>query len=77
VWSDASYAALDEVNAAIRALAGAGVTVVDCDPVLAVNGRQKPAHSRDWMHLNAEGYRAVNALVRPVLEAVAKGGGRG
>jgi hypothetical protein len=53
------------------------VTVIDCDPALAVNGRQKPAYSRDWMHLNAEGYRAVNALVRPVLEAVTKGGGRG
>src|SRR5947209_2767177 len=69
VWSDTTYGALDEVNASLRGLAGAGVTVVDCDPILAVKGRQNPAYSRDWQHLNAAGYQALNLLVRPVLEA--------
>ena len=36
VWSNATYGAVERVNAMIRTLAGPGVTVVDCDPVLAL-----------------------------------------
>ena len=31
------------------------------------NGRQKPAYSRDWQHMNTAGYRAVNELLRSWL----------
>jgi lysophospholipase L1-like esterase len=69
LWSDATHAAVAEVNESIHALAGPGVTVIDCDPVLTVNGQRNQAYARDWEHLNADGYRALNRVVEPALAA--------
>jgi lysophospholipase L1-like esterase len=69
LWSDATYAAVAEVNETLRGLAGPGVTVLDCDPVLKVNGERNQAYARDWEHLNADGYRALNRLLEPALAA--------
>src|SRR5439155_18904544 len=52
-WSNATYRAVGRVNATLRTLSGPGLTVVDCDPVLAqANGRRKPAYPPDLFHLN-------------------------
>src|SRR5262249_49551654 len=68
VWSAATLAAVAEVNRALRAAKGPGLTVVDCDPVLAVDGRLNPAYyAADRWHVNAAGYQALNEHLRPVL----------
>lgn len=61
VWSDAVDAAIDEVNATIVSLAGERVTVMVTAPILVgANGRILPVYSRDALHLNGEGYAALN-----------------
>ena len=72
-WSNATYDAVERVNAMIRTLGGPGVTVVDCDPLLArPDGHRKPAYSHDMIHLNTAGYQALDEALLPVLEAAAK-----
>jgi lysophospholipase L1-like esterase len=69
VWSDATLAAVDRVNATIRGMSGPGVTVVDCDPAMMVNGRMNPAYARDAFHLTEAGYDALARIVEPQLKA--------
>jgi lysophospholipase L1-like esterase len=69
-WSDATYGAVERVNARLRTLNGPGVTVLDCDPVLARAGRRLPAYSADMIHLNTAGYQAVNGVLAPVLASL-------
>jgi lysophospholipase L1-like esterase len=69
VWSNATLAAVDRVNATIRGMGGPGVTVVDCDPAMAVNGRMNPAYARDAFHLTPAGYEALSRVIAPALEA--------
>jgi lysophospholipase L1-like esterase len=72
IWSDATIDAVDDVNRTIRGLAGPGVVVVDCDARLRKGRRIDPALALDTLHLNPAGYRALNEVVRPVLEAVVR-----
>jgi lysophospholipase L1-like esterase len=72
-WSNATYGAVQCVNAMIRTLDGPGVTVVDCDPILAQpNGHRKAAYTEEMIHLNTTGYQALNEALLPLLEALAK-----
>jgi len=70
MWSDATYAAIDTVNADLKALAGEGVWVVNCDQALGANGRINPDFALDTLHLNPAGYKALDATLRPVIEDV-------
>lgn len=70
VWSDATLTAIAEVNQYIRGLHGERLTVVDCDPVLATEGRLHPAYAQDMWHLTPAGYQALNEATKPVLESV-------
>lgn len=65
-WSDEVAAAVDEVNAYIRSLAGEQVVVLDAFAILAdERGVARPEYSRDLLHLNEAGYEALNeALAR-------------
>ena len=75
-WSNATYGAVERVNAMIRTLAGPGVVVVDGHAVLArADGHRKPAFSEEMIHLNGDGYRALDEALRPVLEAAVKRAG--
>jgi lysophospholipase L1-like esterase len=81
VWSDATLAAVNRVNERLRGMSGPGVTVVDCDPAMAVNGRMNRAYARDAFHLTPAGYDALARVVTPALEdalagADAERGGR-
>jgi lysophospholipase L1-like esterase len=67
IWSDATVEAIDEVNRSLRDLAGVGVIVVDCDPVLRQGHYIDPRLSADTLHLNPAGYRALDAALRPAL----------
>ena len=72
-WSNATYGAVERVNAMIRTLNGPGVTVVDCSAFLArPDGHRKPVYSEEMIHLNTAGYQALNEALIPVLEAAAK-----
>ena len=71
VWSNATLAAVARVNATIRGMGGAGVTVVDCDTDMAINGRMNPKYARDAFHLTPAGYDALARAVTPALEAAA------
>lgn len=70
IWSDRTRAAVAAVNDHLRAIAGPGVTVVDCDPLLAKGDRLDPRYELDALHLNAAGYRALDGLLTPVLTRV-------
>jgi len=70
LWSDATLAGVSRVNDAIRGMKAPGITVVDCDPLMAVDGRMNPAYARDAFHLTRDGYQALNGTVTPVLETL-------
>jgi lysophospholipase L1-like esterase len=72
VWSDATLDAVARVNTTIRGMGGPGVTVVDCDPDLLVNGRMNPIFARDAFHLTPAGYDALARVVTPALAASAE-----
>jgi lysophospholipase L1-like esterase len=68
VWTPRVVEGVAEVNAYIRTLARPGVVVVDTGPLLADDrGVLRAELRRDALHLNAEGYGAVNGEVRRVL----------
>lgn len=67
IWSDRTRGAVTQVNDHLRAIAGPGVTVVDCDPLLGRGGRIDPRYELDTLHLNPAGYVALDGLLRPVL----------
>ena len=68
VWSDAVAPAIRELNLFITSLAGEGVQVFDA--FSALQGEKdliKPDYSRDLLHLNAQGYAALNTALVPFL----------
>lgn len=72
-WSDGTYRGVARVNAVLRGMEGPGVHVLDCDSILTrEDGKRKPVYSSDFMHLNPAGYRAVNGLLSPLLESLAR-----
>ena len=71
VWSDAISDAVAEVNEFLRGRAGRGVTVIDCDPLLSVDGRLDARFERDALHLNPAGYAALSDHVRAALSSAA------
>jgi lysophospholipase L1-like esterase len=70
-WSESIPRAIAEVNETIRGMEGPGVTVLDCDPIFAVDGavggRLNPAYAADMWHVNAAAYRALNEKVEPIF----------
>jgi lysophospholipase L1-like esterase len=69
VWSNATLAAVARVNASIRGMGCAGVTIVDCDPDMMEHGRMDPKYARDAFHLTPAGYEALARVVTPALDA--------
>lgn len=64
LWSDDVAVAINDVNAFIGTLAGNRVAVFDAVKVLANSkGRVDPRYSRDLLHLNSEGYAALNQAI--------------
>lgn len=63
-WPDELPAAIEEVNAALRAMEGRGggaVSVLDAHALLAGDdGRARPAYSADVLHLAPAGYARLN-----------------
>lgn len=69
VWSDEVAPAIREVNNFIPSLAGEGVQVLDTFSVLQGQSDLIQAqYSRDLLHLNSEGYGALNAALKSILQ---------
>jgi len=68
-WSDDVKLAIDDVNSYIESLANDRVIIFDTSKVLAnSDGIVYPQYSLDFLHLNAEGYAALNDAIYAVLE---------
>lgn len=63
VWSDQTIDAVDRVNRELLKLAGPGVTVLDCDPLLRGDRRIHPEFAIDHLHLNQVGYDELNLVI--------------
>ena len=64
--------AVDEVNATIHSLAGPKVTVFDAFSILAADdGLVQPDFALDMLHLNRQGYAALNRELSGVLAKLA------
>ncbi|WP_298608823.1 SGNH/GDSL hydrolase family protein [uncultured Thiothrix sp.] len=69
VWSDAVAPAIREMNTFIASLAGEGVQIFDTFSVLQGEiDLIKPDYSRDLLHLNVQGYAALNTALLPFLQ---------
>jgi lysophospholipase L1-like esterase len=66
-WSDRIPEAIAEVNLRLLALAGHGVTVLDCGAVLADDSRLRQRFADGTLHLSPAGYAALGSCVAPTL----------
>ena len=67
-WSAKTEQAIDSINHEIVGQADLGLSVVDCDEIFRSGGRMDQAFSRDTLHLNRRGYKALNDRVVPILQ---------
>jgi lysophospholipase L1-like esterase len=58
---------IDELNSFIHTLAAPNVVIFDAYAVLEEGGFVRPAYMQDFAHLNANGYRALNAQLGRLL----------
>lgn len=70
VWSDKTIAAVDSTNALMKQWTGDNLTVVDCDEVLRTGERIHPRYALDALHINADGYAALNARLTSLLNSL-------
>jgi lysophospholipase L1-like esterase len=70
-WSTRTGAAIRQVNHHLRRLARPGVTVVDCDQLLAPSGRLERGYDADTVHVTDAAYRALDHWLAPRLAAIA------
>lgn len=67
LWLDDIHWAVEQINRKIKSLEGRGITVVDCDIILALGRNIKPEYAEDTLHLNSAGYEVLNSSLRPIL----------
>ncbi len=66
-WNDRIHDAVGHVNRVLLSLADDDVVVLNANIVLSDNGRLRKEYAKDCLHMNSEGYKALNQLVGPVL----------
>jgi len=67
-WSSDVAAAIIDVNAYLETLTGDRVKVFDTSQVLANSeGIVDPKYSKDFLHLNPDGYEALNSAITGIL----------
>ena len=65
----AIISAIDEVNEYILSLEGKNVRIFDSYKLLKGEARKiNPQYSRDWLHLNAQGYQHLNAKLEEFIK---------
>ena len=71
VWSDRIPASIVHVNQFIAGQAGKGVVVMDGYSILAdAHGQTRAEYSRDTLHINEQGYAALNVELEAVLSTI-------
>jgi len=79
-WSDDVAWAIEDLNAFLRTLEGRDVVILDTSAVLAgETGVVRQEFSRDLLHLQGAGYKALNkqlAVILETLESQIQGNGR-
>jgi len=70
VWPSEIDHAIDTANDKIRPLEKTGVEIIDCDPLLALDGRIKPEFSTGALHLSDSGYAASGWLIGQRLTSI-------
>lgn len=69
VWSEDVAFAIDEVNVYLKSLGGPSVIILDTEQILAgENGIVQRHYSLDFLHLNSQGYEALNKALLSLLE---------
>ena len=69
-WGARVDGAILDLNSYLVTLRGEGVTVVECDPILSLQGRMDPRYARDTLHMNAAGYERLGAHLAPYLDTL-------
>jgi len=72
VWSEEVVTSIDEVNKKLLELTRPGVTVVDCDPVLAAGEGLRREYVQDTLHLTSSAYEMLNRHLTPILQQLAQ-----
>ena len=68
-WNDAILRLRKELNSRLLMRSyDCRVTVIDCDPILAIEGRLNSDYAEDTLHLKSAGYQALNTYVQPIIE---------
>lgn len=69
VWSEDIEKSVEEVNAFIQSLSKEGVIILDAAKILSDDrGKLQQQYSFDTLHLNEQGYQAINAEFIKILE---------
>ena len=72
-WSPAFDAAIHDVNQHIRSLAGEGVIILETGCILGDrDGRVQTEFAADFLHLNEQGYAALNRSLSNLLLALSE-----
>jgi lysophospholipase L1-like esterase len=67
VWSDDVAVAIDEVNSFLASLASDRVEIMNTSAIIAQHETVLPVYRRDFLHLNAAGYAALNQELEKLL----------
>lgn len=67
LWSDDIVPAIGRVNAFLRATADGSVHILDAYQILVSDGHVSPEFERDLLHINKNGYEALDAYLQPYL----------
>lgn len=69
LWSDEVNTSIDDMNQRLIAFEYPRVVTADCDPILRDGKYIKPAYSIDTLHLNGEGYAALNEGLESIVKS--------
>ncbi len=70
-WSPEVAQAIIEVNDDLKTLRHDQVIIFDAYAILVKDGLIRPEYAEDLLHLNANGYAALNRGLQPILEQLA------
>ncbi|OHD64047.1 MAG: hypothetical protein A2176_05490 [Spirochaetes bacterium RBG_13_51_14] len=67
VWSENTREAIHEVNYHLMKKNSSDNIVINCDPIFLENRKMKREYAVDSFHINKDGYKMLNALIKPHL----------
>lgn len=73
VWSDKTREAISDINAFLSGLNASGITVLNCDAIFLARTRMKSEYANDLLHINSDGYTALNSFLQPHMVRIVTG----